>query len=343
VISTTCRSLIPAVGLLGLTLTAAAPAVAAKPKPLVNIAKGPLSITTKIDAEFKLKASAKAKNMSCRRDTLPFRKCTASVKYTGLQAGRHVFKVRVRRGKKSVYVTRRWTVVPGPGLTPPYLPKAEPDVFPGAPPRSLIFADEFNGTTLNAAAWRAYDGPGHKGNGLRRSSAVSLDGRGSLVLTANSVNGTTVSGAIANRGDFMYGRLVFRVKTEADPTGTMSGEVATWPKAQLAPEWTENDIYSTGAIANNRFVFNSYVHFGARNLQKIFRQPADPSKWHTIIMDWTPDRLDVTRDGALVWSIQNRLFIPDVLHHVTIQLDARRPSALQKPVRMWVDYVRIYQ
>ena len=281
-ISTSRRSLVPAIGLLGLTLSVAAPAVAAKPKPLVKITKGPLAITTKIDAEFKLKASKKAKNMSCRRDTLPFRKCTASVKYTGLGAGRHVFKVRVRRGRKAVYVSRRWTVVPGPGLTAPYLPKPEPDVYPGAPPRRLIFADEFNGTTLNAAAWRAYDGPGHKGNGLRRSSAVSLDGRGSLVLTANSVNGTTVSGALANRGDFMYGRLVFRVKTEADPTGTMSGEVATWPKAQLAPEWTENDIYSTGAIANNRFVFNSYVHFGANNLQKIFRQPADPSKWHKI-------------------------------------------------------------
>lgn len=123
----------------------------------------------------------------------------------------------------------------------------------------------------------------------------------------------------------------------------MSGEVATWPQAQLAPEWTENDLHSTGAIANNRFVFTSYIRFDTRNPQKLFRQPSGPSKWHTIQMDWTPDRLDVTRDGALVWSIQPKLFIPDVLHHVTIQLDARRMSALKRPVRMWVDYVRIYQ
>jgi hypothetical protein len=341
VLHTTRRSLIPVTCLLGLGL-AAGPAAAAQKK-LVKITQGPTPVTSKIEAEFRMKTSAKAKNVTCRRDALPYRRCTASVKYTGLTAGGHTFKVRIRRGKKTEYVTRHWTVVAAPKATAPYAPKVEPDVFPGPPPKRLIFADEFGGEALNSAAWRTYDGPGHKGNGLRRTSAVSLDGQGHLVLTANSVNGTTVSGAIANRGEWQYGRLVFRVKTEVDPSGTMSGEVATWPKTQLAPEWTENDIYSTGQIANNRFVFNSYIHFGATNLQKIFRQPSDPSKWHTMVMDWTPDRLDLTRDGALVWSIQEKLFIPDVLHHVTIQLDARRPTALKRPVRMWVDYVRIYQ
>ena len=60
-LTTARRSLVPAIVLFGLTLAAAAPAVAAKPKPLVKITNGPLAITTKIEAEFRLKTSAKAR------------------------------------------------------------------------------------------------------------------------------------------------------------------------------------------------------------------------------------------------------------------------------------------
>jgi hypothetical protein len=123
----------------------------------------------------------------------------------------------------------------------------------------------------------------------------------------------------------------------------MSAEVFTWPQVQFTPEYTGNDVYSTGQVVDNHSIFSSFVHFDAHDLQKLFHHNSDPSQWHTMIMDWTPERLDITRDGALAWSITDRLVIPDVLHHVSIQLDARTDAPLRRPVRMFVDYVRIYQ
>ena len=35
--------------------------------------------------------------------------------------------------------------------------------------------------------------------------------------------------------------------------------------------------------------------------------------------------------------------IPDILHHVCIQLDARSKKPLKRPIKMRVDYVRVYQ
>jgi hypothetical protein len=333
------RSPVVALGLAALGL-AAAPAAVRSPS-LVRIAKGPAGTTTEVEAQFRFPSAAAS--LSCRRDAQPYRRCRASVKYTGLRAGPHLFEVRARMGGLTTVASRSWSVVKAPGATGSYAPSTGPDPVLGAPARRLIFADDFTGTRLNPAAWRAFDGPGHDGHGLRRSSAVKLDGAGHLVLTARSSGGRTISGALANRRDFRYGRLVFRVRTEADPTGTMSGEVFTWPVTQSVPQYTESDVYSTGQVVDNHAVFSSFVHFDAQNLQKVFHHNADPTQWHTMVMDWTPDRLDVLRDGALVWSIADRRVIPDVLQHVSIQLDARTGARLRRPVRMLVDYVRIYR
>ena len=70
---------------------------------------------------------------------------------------------------------------------------------------------------------------------------------------------------------------------------------------------------------------------------------ADASKWHTMVMDWRPSSLKIYRDGELVWTVTDTAVIPDVLHHLAIQLDASATRTLTTPVRMYVDYVRIYR
>ena len=61
------------------------------------------------------------------------------------------------------------------------------------------------------------------------------------------------------------------------------------------------------------------------------------------MMDWTPGLLILYRDGKRVWATTNRAAIPDVLHRICFQLDTRTYTRLTRPVRMYVDYVRIYQ
>ena len=213
---------------------------------------------------------------------------------------------------------------------------------PGPTGRELIFEDNFDGSALNTEAWDPYYSAGNAGIGLRRPSALTLS-EGNLVVTAQTSGGQLISGGMALRRPFTYGRVEFRVKTGLDPTGTMSGAVLTWPNQQWSPEFTENDIYETGPVVNNRSEFWSFIHYSTSNQQYYFKHDADPSQWHTMAMDWSPDELKIYRDGVVVWTLTDRAAIPDVLHHLTIQLDPMRWANLPTPVRMYVDWVRVYR
>ena len=194
-----------------------------------------------------------------------------------------------------------------------------------------------------ASNWSPYNSPGHDGNGLRRESAIQLDGSGNLVITANSVNGQPVSGGMQTQRGFRYGWFEFRVRTEPDPTGTMNGVVLTWPQSGRWPVDGENDIYETGNNAGTRSPFYSYVHYGAANDQHVFRHDADGAQWHTMAMDWRPDAIRFYRDGAPAGTLTDASAIADVAHLLCIQLDAMATRQLTAPVRMFVDYVRIYE
>ena len=320
---------------------------AAKRPAKIKITSGPPTRTDENEATFRFRAP-KGVKLSCRRDGLKYRRCVKSVKYSGLRPGRHRFALKASRNGRAIKIMRRtWTVLPRrrSALTDPSPVGATTATSTSpvnAADRTLVFSEEFNAPP-DPAIWNMYDSPGNSGIGLRRPSAFSVDGQGNLVVTANMQNGLIVSGGMAHRTEYTYGRFVFRVRTEADPTGTMSGVVLTWPDKQWSPEFTENDIYETGAFKNNDYRFDSFIHFGTQNWQKWFTHESDPTQWHVMTMDWTADRLDIYRDGMLVWSLTDRAAIPDQLHHICIQLDPRSHTTLTKPIRMYVDYVRIYQ
>jgi hypothetical protein len=210
------------------------------------------------------------------------------------------------------------------------------------PSSTPVFSDNFDGTTL-ASHWTRYDSAGNGGHGLRRPWAISLDGKGHLVVTASMSSGKLVSGGMNAQLVQTYGRYEVRVKTEPDPTGTMSGVVLTWPANGNWPVAGENNIYETGAATGSRPTFHSYVHYGRTNRQHSFTHYADATQWHTLTMDWRRNAIRIYRDGALVWTVTDRRAIPDNPHFLAIQLDATRLRRLTRPVRMYVDYVRIWR
>jgi diadenosine tetraphosphatase ApaH/serine/threonine PP2A family protein phosphatase len=106
------------------------------------------------------------------------------------------------------------------------------------------------------------------------------------------------------------------------------------------PSDGENDIYETGN-GTTRSPFYSFIHYGATNQQHWFRHDADASQWHSMAMGWERSAIRLFRDGALVDTFADAAAIPDVAHHLCIQLDALKPS-LRARVRMYVDYARIY-
>jgi beta-glucanase (GH16 family) len=286
-----------------------------------------------------LRFSVSSRTASCDRDGSRFRACSSPIAYNGLSSGSHSFRIRAANRHGTTRIGVASTVLAPSSRTPP--PASPPATAPGG--RRLVFADDFDGTVLNAMSWRPYNSAGNAGNGLRRGSAIQLDGGGSLVITAQMVDGQLVSGGMSHRQSYTYGWFEFRVRTEPDPSGTMSGVVLTWPESGRWPVDGENDIYETGANAETRFPFHSYVHYGAANNQYRFTHDADAAQWHTMAMDWRPDAISFYRDGTLVATLSDVAAIPDVAHHLAVQLDATATRELTMPVRMFVDYVRVYQ
>jgi hypothetical protein len=290
-----------------------------------------------------LRFAATTKHVACSRDGSAFQRCASPMTFSGLAPGAHRFTIRA--GKRHTSSLTVASDVLAPPVQPPpstNAPAPQPDV-PGAAGRQLLFEDDFDGTQLNSAGWSTYNGSGYLGHGLRRPSAITLDGQGNLVITAQTINGTVVSGGMANHLNRPYGLYAFRVRTEVDPTRNMSGAVLTWPQSGRFPQDGENDIYETGTY-NPRDPFFSFIHFGnAANTQVSFKHYADATQWHTMAMDWSKYAIKIYRDGALVWTVTDPAEIPDVAHHLSIQLDARGSGQLTGPVRMYVDWVRIYQ
>ncbi len=213
-------------------------------------------------------------------------------------------------------------------------------ITPSSDEWDLVFKDDFNDTSVNTTNWSMYNGVGHGGNGLRKPEAFSV-ADGLLTVTAQMVNGVLVSGGMSHNNHYTYGKFEFRVKTDADPSNATSGVVLTWPQSG---NWTidgENDIYET-TTSSTRNPFQTFIHYGANNSQYQYTHQADGKEWHVIGMEWTADSIKIFRDYNLVYTLTNVNAIPDVSHHLCIQLDAFK-TTMTGTVKMYVDWVKIYQ
>ena len=212
-----------------------------------------------------------------------------------------------------------------------------------------VFRDDFNGSSVGGD-WTLYNSPGNSGFGLRRPSAITVSD-GKLVITAKMENGSLVSGGMALGLDLQYGKYVFRVRTDNDPSQAVSGVVLTWPQAGNNHLNGENNMYETLTKTQSRNPFYSFIHkpFGNATTQEFYRHDADGAQFQVMSMEWTPDRITITREGpgsrsSDSWTVNETGadLIPDVPHHLAIQLDGWKDS-IGGTVRMEVDYVEVYK
>lgn len=213
-----------------------------------------------------------------------------------------------------------------------------------------VFRDDFNGSSVNTGNWSLYDSPGNRGFGLRRPSAISVS-NGKLIITAKMENGSLVSGGMSLKRDMPYGKYVFRVRTDNDPDRATSGVILTWPQAGNNHRNGENNMYETLAKTTNRNPFFTFIHkpFGNASTQEHYRHDADGAQFQVMSMEWTPSRITITRQGpgsssSDSWTVNETGadLIPDVPHHLAIQLDGWKHS-MSSTVRMEVDYVEVYK
>lgn len=204
----------------------------------------------------------------------------------------------------------------------------------------LVFQENFNGSSVNTSEWLMYDSPGHAGNGLRKPEAFSVK-NGLLIVTAQMKNNKIVSGGMAHKRNYTFGKFEFKVRTEPDPSQATSGVVLTWPQSEKWPVDGENDIYETGT-SSSRNPFKTFIHYDVDNKQHEFVHQADGSQWQIMAMEWTEHSIKIFRDNKLIWTLTDPKAIPKNPHHLCIQLDAFQKT-MGNPVKMYVDWVKIYQ
>lgn len=227
--------------------------------------------------------------------------------------------------------------------TPPTTdPLTEIPCTGGAPAWRETFSDEFDGD-LNK--WDVYNSPGHAGNGLRRPEAFSLS-NGKVVITAqDNADGLTVSGGMSVKAANYqkYGCYVSRVRTDVDPSQSLSGVLITWPEDYAAEQW-ENDYYETLSNAGRK-PLHAFFHSKTALPQAYMEFPeVDASEWHTVAMEWLPSVIKVYIDGRLAEETRDLRFIPQIPMRQTVQLDKKNMNPMTgNVVKMEVDFLRIYE
>jgi hypothetical protein len=158
------------------------------------------------------------------------------------------------------------------------------------------------------------------------------------------IDNVLVSGGMAHRKNYTYGKFEFRVKATEDLSGATSAVVLTWPQSENWPDDGENDIYETYSISNpNRNFFETNILSGlplnewTKKVHNI-----DAKEWHVVAMEWMSEYMKIYIDGNLAWTLSDSTHIVDKPHHLCIQLDAFKTS-MTGVSRMYVDWVKIYQ
>ncbi|AMD85213.1 Glycosyl hydrolases family 16 [Capnocytophaga haemolytica] len=210
----------------------------------------------------------------------------------------------------------------------------------------LDFEDNFDGTQLNKDNWTIYDNagstnPDHK----RRVEAIEVkDGLLNCIVDKHPTDSSHfMAGGIGCRKNYLYGKFEFRIRMDHDPLYATSGVALTWPESEVWPKDGENDIFETEYETHRWDTYIHYVNDQGEHKTHHHNYDMDKTQWRVVAMEWTPDYIKTYVDGKLMWTLEDRKTIPKVTHHICFQVEKHIDKGLEKPVRLQVDWVKIYK
>ena len=222
---------------------------------------------------------------------------------------------------------------------------------PAAPPTPksfhLVMSDDFDGTALDASEWgQGYEDP--DGSYPRSRRHLSVSG-GTLQLRGGiSEEGVDIGAGLASRTNLRYGR--FEVRFRVTKGAGYGAVVLLWPESEKWP--TDGEIDLVEVNKGDRQSAGSYIHNGSDNRERGHRVRADFSDWRVVAVEWLPDRVTYSVDGAPTWEVTDTDLIPSTSRmHLAIQLDKSqgcgtfidcRNERTPPFVVMEVDYARAY-
>ena len=171
-----------------------------------------------------------------------------------------------------------------------------PNAYPGF---TQVFADDFNGTSLDQTKWNGfYDG---ENNWLNTHGSVA-NGLATMSEYQDSANGGNWTGTgMSTLTGWTSGMAFVRARADAGAGITMCiGLIGlnTWPP--------EIDFYEDFPTTNTRHSFTATTHFGSAN-SMIWNTntSVDATQWHTYGVEWNSSTITYFVHGVAWASIPN--------------------------------------
>lgn len=241
------------------------------------------------------------------------------------------------------------------------------------PPWRLVFADEFNGSSLDRSEWTDcywWDRHGCTNSGNdelqwylpanieQRDGALRLEARRKSVLGSDGKRYAFTSGMVTTgratdslrrppRFAFQYGRVVARMRMPAGQ-GLWS---ALWLLPTSQRSRPEIDIVEILGDRPSRLL--THVHYrqdGQREDRgRAYAGEDSSTGYHRYAVTWTPQELSWSVDDKQIWQVTKPAAVPDEPMYLLMNLAVGgsypgTPNGFTRfPSDLDVDYVRVYQ
>ncbi|MCR4412684.1 MAG: glycoside hydrolase family 16 protein [Thermoguttaceae bacterium] len=215
----------------------------------------------------------------------------------------------------------------------------------------LVWHDEFDGTTLDESRWEVPpDGKRRDGYWMRK--AISLDGKGHLVLRAFREGDKFIDGCIRTRGKFehAFGYYVARVQLQKQP-GHWSAFWLYHPSVgkvgNEGRDGTEIDIFEKPWLDDRVQHALHWDGYGKdhKSEGKVSRVPGVMEGFHTFSLLWLPDQYVFYVDGTETWRTKAGGVCQTPLYLKLSDEIGNWAGDIRKarlPDQCLVDYVRVY-
>ncbi|GLX93083.1 glycoside hydrolase family 16 protein [Herbidospora sp. NBRC 101105] len=203
------------------------------------------------------------------------------------------------------------------------------------------FVDDFTGSGPNKNNWFIYHYPKDRIPRVREAIQVR---NGALEIASGLRGGRETYGGLIHKQRIKYGRWEVRVR--ADRGAGFRPVVLLWPPEPIAKWPDDGEINLIEMHDGARKKALHFLHFGPNDDKCDWLVRKNFTRWHTVAVDWLPNRITFWVDGKQTVSITDRKYIPTTsVMQLALQNDPEccRNGATPKLVRMYVDWVKVYR
>jgi beta-glucanase (GH16 family) len=210
----------------------------------------------------------------------------------------------------------------------------------------LVWHDEFSGAKLDETKW---DIPEYKRrDGYWSRKAITLDGKGHLVMSVVKEEDRYLDGCVRTHGKFehKFGYYVARVQLQKQPGHWSAFWMMPSNGLMVGSKGTEIDIYEKPWLDDRVQQTLHWDGYGKdhKSEGKVVKVPGVMDGWHTFGVWWKPDEYVFYVDGKETWRTKKA--VSQVPEYIKLSDEigdwGGDITKAKLPDAFLVDYVRVY-